>query len=73
MPQLGLTNQLPQMTHDVVCVLYFEKGTLRACTIDVWNHRPRDGGGVRTASPNEVTRNFLHRIVTLTYVTVILT
>ena len=28
---------------------------------------------VRTASPNEVTRNFLHRIVTLTYVTVILT
>ena len=27
---------------------------------------------VRTASPNEVTRNFLHRIVTLTYVTVIL-
>ena len=28
---------------------------------------------VRTVSPNEVTRNFLHRIVTLTYVTVILT
>ena len=28
---------------------------------------------VRTMSPNEVTRNFLHRIVTLTYVTVILT
>ena len=26
MPQLGLTNQLPQMTRDVVCVLYFEKG-----------------------------------------------
>ena len=28
---------------------------------------------VRTASPNEVTRNFLRCIVTLTYVTVILT
>ena len=28
---------------------------------------------VRTASPNEVTRNFLHHIVTLTYVTVTLT
>ena len=28
---------------------------------------------VRTASPNEVTRNFLHCIVILTYVTVILT
>ena len=26
MPQLGLTNQLPQMTRDVVCVLYFGKG-----------------------------------------------
>ena len=40
-------------------------------TIDVWNHRPRDGGGVRTVSPNEVIRNFLRHIVTLTYVTVI--
>ena len=26
MPQLGLANQLPQMTRDVVCVLYFGKG-----------------------------------------------
>ena len=26
MPQLGLANQLPQMTPNMVCVLYFGKG-----------------------------------------------